>query len=393
MSELWRFLISNRDWVFEGIGVFVLTGIVVGIKYFLSARRKSAGSKEPTTTTMKVKADEFTVLTEENKQLKMKLSNDYIEKSKVASLRWKTLTTDEQNEYYQCFINLKPKLYKPKSVVVGTARQEELQRINPIDLTSLKSLFLTFGLSIDNIKLPIEADEYDRVHSMDVDSSEYLFKRAINGVNIEQKKCLDSVYDYLSAQELSADQEFQRKCDVIVVPGCRSDIKFRIDEAYRIWSISQAQLVITGYHPYYDENQALPIGEAEAMYFYLTNEKGLDVERFNVFVENRARNTLENVVHTLPILNKVRNLKGAPLNLILVTSPYHMRRFYFSTNKWLASERHIVHDIRCVVSSTYFNRGNWYLKSVNPKFADSYGVGVYIGEYFKIIGGRATGEF
>lgn len=42
MSEIWQLLVSNREWIFEGVGVFVLTGIFLGIRHLLITRRKNA---------------------------------------------------------------------------------------------------------------------------------------------------------------------------------------------------------------------------------------------------------------------------------------------------------------------------------------------------------------
>lgn len=42
MNEIWQLIVSNRQWIFEGLGVFILGGILLGLKRFLSSRSGNA---------------------------------------------------------------------------------------------------------------------------------------------------------------------------------------------------------------------------------------------------------------------------------------------------------------------------------------------------------------
>lgn len=314
----------------------------------------------------------------------------YIELDKVQSLKWHRLSDLEQKRMYERFLALKPQHNKQRSKVVTKEIQDRLNHINPIDLSPLLNLLKAFNLDVSPIQLPIDEETYDLVHPLDIIYGNKICDQIEKGLNEEQKKCLDEYYDYLSCQDSNADNLVKRKCDVVVVPGTRKGHPYRVDEAYNITLQSQCSIILSGLHPYYDKDQELQIGESEAMYYYLEKIKKLDTRQVKVYMETRARNTRENAVHIIPTLQKISQDKGKKLNLIIVTAPYHMRRFKYLITKGLNDHQNIINEINCTTSSTTFGRRIFFDSNYDNR---RYGVIVYLQEYFKIIGGRATGEF
>ncbi len=46
----------------------------------------------------------------------------------------------------------------------------------------------------------------------------------------------------------------------------------------------------------------------------------------DIILQKRPRNTLENVEYLLEDLKTMHDVKGEPLSIIAVTSPYHLKR-------------------------------------------------------------------
>jgi hypothetical protein len=316
----------------------------------------------------------------------------FIEKHKVKSFRWDRLSREEKKQLYEAFLNLNPQHHKPRSAAVPIERQYELNHLNPIDLRPLINLLNLFGLSADNIKLPLTEYEYATIHDTDIEYAQRISDRVELGLSSEQKEAISDSYTYLSGLDLAADDQAKRECDVVIVPGARKGMPYRVDEAYKVCAQSNALVILSGNHPSYDINQELQIGEAEAMDYYLRYIKGLSDIEVEIILESRARNSRETSIHILPDLQRLYFDKGRPLNIILATSPYHMRRFYFLINKGLQDYKHIVNSIKGVTSTASFDLRMLYDVTEPAGKRRRYGMGVYIQEFFKIIGARVTGE-
>ncbi len=324
--------------------------------------------------------------------LKLEKQNG-IEKEKVRLLRWERLSSSEKKVFYESFLELNPRHHKPRAAVVPLDRQYELEKINPIDLNVFVKLLDAFSLPYANIKLPLNEQEYSSIHDIDIKYADRISDQIEYGISNEQKDAIFACYDYLSAPDLAASERVRRDCDVVIVPGARKGMIYRVDEAYKILVQSNATAILSGFHPAYDLDQELQIGEAEAMDYYLRVIKGLGDSGAEVILESRARNTRETAVHILPDLQQMFFAKKRPLNIILVTSPYHMRRFYFLVNKGLQEYMHIVGSITGATSTASFDRRTLIDAAKQSRDRRRYGMGVYIQEFFKIIGGRVTGEF
>lgn len=324
-----------------------------------------------------------------------KFNDRYIEKEKVKLVHWKKLSANEQQQYYRSFIDLKPKHHKPRYHVIGINKQEERNSRHPIDLVPLNGLLAAFQIKNDNIKLPISNEEYENIHEKDIEYSEIIYKEIKKGLNDTQKKAVNAVYDYLSCPEYVATTLFQRKCDVVIVPGGRIAHSYRADEAYKIAVQSECcSIILSGLHPYYDIEQGLPIGEAEAMYYYLERIKHLDTKHVELFIENRARNTKETALHIIPHLQDLYLKRKRKLNIIITTSPYHVRRFLLMISSMLLPEYdEIINEIQCVVATTSYDRRIFFDTSYYNEEQRLFAINTYVREYFKLIGGRATGEF
>ena len=325
----------------------------------------------------------------------------YIAKNKVYMLNWNELTPIEKEECYKNFERLTPKVNKPHYPTVSLKRQEELNIINNINLDPLINLLNHFSIFNSDLKLPINSKEYDSIHSQDLIYAKRIYdgilnKNSKNGA--ENNSYFRELWNYLSMREECKNTSIdETDWDVTIVPGCRSDITFRAEKAYETHLKHGVQnIIITGMHPYYDSESNIQITEAEAMHYVLSKKFGQDnlFIKNNIHIENRARNTRENIVHSIPILQDLARQKGKKLRILLVTSPYHMRRFHCLVEKGLSEFDTIVEKIGTIVSNSFFDREKWYLESELPnKFSDDYGLTLHLQEYFKLIGGRATGEF
>lgn len=169
------------------------------------------------------------------------------------------------------------------------------------------------------------------------------------------------------------------------------------------------RVIMSGWHPYYDTRFTfggdggpfLPFGEAEAMAvtfeeavknwrpYPFTSDKRLP----RLVLDPRARNTLETIVHALPVIVETRAAKQKPLHVQLVTAPYHARRTFNIALVQLGHFLHMDHMIQkmtCAVSAT--SRGKPQLiDNKDPHHFDT--LTLYVREAVKLIGGRLTGEF
>jgi hypothetical protein len=110
-------------------------------------------------------------------------------------------------------------------------------------------------------------------------------------------------------------------------------------------------------------------------------------------IDSRARNTLETIVHCLPVLQEMYLALGRPINICLVTSPYHMRRFHAITTVRLRHLLPVSHLIGAIVCSAARSGVDMPQLQDPADARHGYAVGLYIRECLKLLGGRITGEF
>jgi uncharacterized SAM-binding protein YcdF (DUF218 family) len=178
----------------------------------------------------------------------------------------------------------------------------------------------------------------------------------------------------------------------------------------------QTRLILSGYHPYYADKfefsgsqsstapreQFLPFGEAEAMAVTLVNRIPDILDRYTkghtgrrapqLIIDPRARNTLESVVHSLPVITEISEMLGRPIVLCFVTSPYHLRRTHAIATVQYSHFLHYteaISKIFCVEAPTLGLEALLGLSHERHRYA----VELYVRETVKLLGGRVTGEF
>ena len=320
-------------------------------------------------------------------------SGEFLQIDKVAKLRWDGLTSEERARYYNEFMRLDLRLFKPRYKVVSLEKQVDLHQELPLEVSFLTEMLGAFDIDVSNIRLPLTPEEYEEIHELDIYCADELYARLVNeSPDANQRTAIDAFYKYLSAAEMVASPADQRNCDVVIVPGARSGHIYRVDEACKIAQYSGAYVILSGMHPFHDEERRLGFGEADAMRYYLEETKGFHSTE-KVIVEDRARNTRETATHIIPDLQRICLETGRPLRLVLVTSPYHMRRFFFLMTHCLRDFSEIIQSIRCSPSATAFDLQLFYDPDRFSEDKRRYGILLYIQEFFKLIGGRAVGEF
>lgn len=313
--------------------------------------------------------------------------------NKISLLRWNGLTTREQTSLYQKYLRLAPRHHKPQFSTVPIGIQKKLNKLNPIDIKPLQKFLKKLSLSINYVRLPITAEQYEYLHEKDKKVIERLSKTIRNGLSATQCSYLRKVYDYLACSELLATARQKQSADVVLVSGARWSHQHRIDEAIRVFTQSGCAFVLSGGCPEYDKDKHLPIAEADAMHYYLTAVKRITDKDAEIYVERRPRNTRETVFHSMEIFQCIRQKKKRPINVCLVTSSYHMRRLYLTMRLAAQARPDLIKKIFCATAPTTIDWNVLLTASKNSKKRRKFAFGAYVSEYFKLLGGRATGEF
>lgn len=224
---------------------------------------------------------------------------------------------------------------------------------------------------------------------------------------------LAAIYESLATGPHVDDDEVVAPDLVVVFGGRRRAAEARANLAAEVVGSQQestdVRVIMSGWHPYYDSRFTfggeggayLPFGEAEAMAVTFEERLGnWDVQPFKsnpllprLVLDPRARNTVETVLHSLPVVVETWRAKRRPLNICLITSPYHVRRTY---NIATVQYDHMLHSslmisrITCRVSASGLGR----LELINRDSPlHEQAVHLYVRESVKLIGGRLTGEF
>jgi len=116
------------------------------------------------------------------------------------------------------------------------------------------------------------------------------------------------------------NQELKEKCDVGVVFGGISMIPNRVEQAISLYERGQIdRILVSGGIGYLNTDRKNL--EADKLQSYLLN-KG--IPKNDILVENKSRNTHENVKFFLDVLKKEYTLKST--KLALISSDFHIRR-------------------------------------------------------------------
>ena len=90
--------------------------------------------------------------------------------------------------------------------------------------------------------------------------------------------------------------------------------------------------------------------EAEKMKEYAIS---LGIPKEVILTENKSTNTTENVVYSLPILEKILQKND---RLIVVSSPYHIRRIMLTLSKYMPEN---INYSYCYDNSSILSKDNW----------------------------------
>jgi len=355
-----------------------------------------------------------------------------LQPDKVAALRVLGLTPEERQRMLTNFLSYPGQDRMPTVPVVPARVQRGLQEQYPIDLNLIRALLNLVGRSdiAARLQLPATSEDQQAFTNRDRELAEDVVNfETRNRTNMARvAPLLQDIYLYLRGSSptdaLSVFKEGDTPVDLVIVPGCRGrGMKLRAIQAVHVVGTSptSARLFLSGLHPYYarqfdfdapvnvDVPSPLPFGEADAMAAVVEelapelvgaeykpakyDARRVDPPMRQMVIDSRARNTLETVVHCLPILQEMHLKLGRPVNICLVTSPYHVRRFHAITTvrlRHLLPVSHLIGTIVCSVARSSVDM---------PQLQDpanarhGYAVGLYIRECLKLLGGRISGEF
>ncbi|HYF28978.1 MAG TPA: YdcF family protein [Candidatus Paceibacterota bacterium] len=178
---------------------------------------------------------------------------------------------------------------------------------------------------------------------------------------------LHRLWDYL------AEEDELAKVDLIFVFG---GIELtRMIEGVRLLKLGYAEkLLFSGKHASYVHEADL--SEAE---FYAQEAEKLGVGRDQLILETEAVNTPENVINSVALLHR---MQWMPEKVIIVTSPYHLRRAYLTSQAVADWHPQL---IRRGAPSTNHARDLY--------FKDQRTWSLTVLEYLKIYGGRVMKHF
>jgi hypothetical protein len=355
-----------------------------------------------------------------------------LQPDKVAALRVLGLTPDERQQMLATFMRYRGQDRMPTVPVAPARVQEGLQQQHPIDLSRIRALLNLVGRSdiAAHLHLPATSEDQQTFTNRDRELAEDVvnFETRERGNAARSAPLLRDIYLYLRGSSLTEAlpifKEGDTPVDLVIVPGCRGQgMKLRAFQAVHVLGTAPtaARLFLSGLHPYYarqfdfdaaagdDAPSPLPFGEADAMVAVVEqlapeliraeykpdgrDGHGGDLPMRQLVIDSRARNSLETIVHCLPVLQEMHITLGRPVNICLVTSPYHMRRFHAITTvrlRHLLPVSHLIGGIVCSIARSSVDMPQLQ-DPTNARHGDA--VGLYIRECLKLLGGRITGEF
>lgn len=325
------------------------------------------------------------------------VQSELIEKRKVELFRWEMLSTSEQTELYENFTKLQGRHHLPTRPLAPPTIQKELQNHYPIELTLLENLRKEFSPTVASLqhitRFPMSMPELLELRKLHQPITEGILSSINYGLKQSQALAFRQLYDYLCATEWMAKPAQQVDVDMIVVLGARRGHSFRADAAIQVAnSAKQATIFLSGGQPIYDNHKEKLATEAEAMLFYIKNIRKVKTHKF--IIDNRARTTLESAMHAVVAAINMAAELSRPVNIVIVTSSYHLRRTKLVFERVTNSFSPTIASLNGYRASSYID-WNTILKSENDEEGNDkkYAIGLYVLEYIKILGGRAAGEF
>lgn len=87
----------------------------------------------------------------------------------------------------------------------------------------------------------------------------------------------------------------------------------------------------------------------------------LGVPAKNVIIQDKSKSTIQDIKYSLPVLKKMKVLR-----VILVTSPYHIKRSYLVAKKYYSKEG--IEVLASPADKTVFNPNKWWTRHEDTQF-------------------------
>lgn len=322
---------------------------------------------------------------------------ELIEKRKVELFRWELLSPSERDELYENFTKLQGRHHLPTRPLAPPTVQKSLQSERPIKLNLLETLrheFTPLTPSLDKIaRFPMSMPELLELRKLQQPITEGILAAVNRGLSESELNVFRQLYDYMCATEWMTTTDQQANADLIVVLGARRGHTFRADAAIQVANVAkQASIFLSGGQPPYETNCEMLATEAEAMAYYIANKRNITTHRF--IVDNRARTTLESAMHAVIAAINLAAELSRPVNVVVVTSSYHLRRAWLVFDRVVSSFSSTITSLRGYRASSYIDLNTILRSGVDEEGNDKrYAIGLYVLEYLKLFGGRAAGEF
>jgi hypothetical protein len=309
----------------------------------------------------------------------------------VARLRLSALGPDSQRQFYEAFLNQAPRFAVPRYLVAPASVQQDLQQSLPVDTAALRTLLDICGIRHSVADPPLTTSSYDKLRGRDEKWAQ-LVKHAFEETRTEKHvTALRDLYDYLSCQEHAPSKTAIRKLDVVIVAGARRAMNYRLDELLNILYQCAPTVILAGLAPL-DQTSTTPISEADAMLYYLREERNFDASQLDVILDHRATDITEALQHALGPIREKAHFNERPVHVGLITGPYQMRRMYYIAQRCWASSAHAIASISPLPSGSSIDLRVLLDQSEPSQERRTYGFRVFIQEYIKLIGGRVVAE-
>ena len=310
----------------------------------------------------------------------------------IEKLRWHELSLQTRQRLYAQFFTLEPKAVAPVTMVAPPDVQLSAQERSPIPLDYADKIAASFGVELEPVAYPFDDDDLERLAASREAIMNDIRSRMELPLNKQLRTVLQELYDYLPCTEHQLSSTERRDVDCVLVTAARWSLQQRVDQAIAQFKLSGCDLVLAGGRPSYDESEQPPVAEAEIMYHYLCSREPEVEGSAHIHLETRSTSSFESLQLASPILTRIARNRSDRLHLALITSTYHMRRLHLQASHLYAHQSSIsVISSLTVPAAVDFGR---IAKEEGPLTGRALTIiQTFLSEYFKLIGGRAVGEF
>lgn len=293
-----------------------------------------------------------------------------------------------------------PRIHTGRWATAPASLQLKLQVTNELSIQPLLDLAQAFETPFADeldIGVPMTPAQHSALRGLDVRLADHIsdVRSARGGLTNDQRNALFNIYDYLRHRELlDLRQDELENADVLLIPGVRNTVYYRLDRALELLSSARQNpyVLLTGDQPSYElEKQTFTEAGAMASYM-LRDHAGQRLDPDRVLLEERARSFRENAFLSLDALQGVCLERGRPLTVVLVTAPYALRRLYLIALAQWSGFPHVVGSTLIAHGRTNWSLGALQSDSTSNEYFTA-GIARWMNEYLKLFGGRAVAEF